>query len=222
MFVGLQLPVVLRMYRHTDLIVLIKPSGRCCEGKRILIHRYFTGNIHLIIPVDPAGIQNHISLIAPCIQTGDRFPGQFRIIIPSAKCISRFCDILCSRQRGDRIFRRSLIALTESSSVFLIINSPLLVVFRYDRRLLPDRIVCECRHRNGCRKNCHTEQQTDQTFFHRYTSSPFCIFLTAIFAHNLYLITLLHLTVSRFLYFSKIRSALTCPFNRKKVPVFSI
>ena len=32
--------------------------------------------------------------------------------------------------------------------------------------------------------------QTDQTFFHMYTSSPFCIFLTAIFALNLYLITL--------------------------------
>ena len=202
MVVGLQLPVVLRMDCHTDLIVLIEPSGRCREGKRILSHRYFTWNIHLIIPLNPPGIQNHISGVLVGIQTGNCLPCQFRIIIPSTKFISRFCNVFCSRQTGRRVFRRSLIPFTEGSSIFLIINSPLLVLFRRDRRLLPDRIVCKCRHRNGCRKNCHTEQQTDQTFFHMYTSSPF--------------------TFSYFLYSSKIRSAITCPLNRKKVPVFSI
>ena len=130
MVVGLQLPVIFRMYRHTELIVLIKTSGLRLQGKRILPHRYFTGNIHLIIPFDPSGIQNYIPLIISRIQTGNRFPGQFRVVVPSTEFIPQFSDVFRSRQLSSRIFRRSLIVLLKSSPVFLIVNSPLLTLLR--------------------------------------------------------------------------------------------
>ena len=130
MVVGLQLPVIFRMYRHTELIVLIKTSGLRLQGKRILSHRYFTGNIHLIIPLDPSGIQNYITLIISRIQTGNCFPGQFRVVVPSTEFIPRFSDVFRSRQLSSRIFRRSLIVLLKSSPVFLIVNSPLLTLLR--------------------------------------------------------------------------------------------